>query len=229
MFRIIIGKTRYFYYKKLRRKYRSVDSEFAVVNTVDHNVKSLSKFGFTRMDRIIKPLSAIETQNDKTKFLIIGPRNEEDLLNLSGHGFPLKNIRGFDLISYSPLIDVGDMHAMPYDDNSFDTVICGWTIAYSNTPEKAATEFLRVVKHDGLIAISLEYSELTNEDQVKKLGYALNDTRNRTNSTESLKALFQNHIDKVYFEHDAPMRISHTLNETKRNVSSIVLIFSVKK
>ena len=51
------------------------------------------------------------------------------------YGISRKNISAIDLISYSPWIDLGDMHNLPYKDNSFDIIICGWVIAYSNKKE----------------------------------------------------------------------------------------------
>ena len=40
----------------------------------------------------------------------IGPRNEAEIFMLWSYGFKLENIVGLDLISYSPLIDLGDMY-----------------------------------------------------------------------------------------------------------------------
>ena len=42
---------------------------------------------------------------------------------LTSAGFDPANIRGLDLISYSSMVDVGDMHDLPYEDDSFDIVI----------------------------------------------------------------------------------------------------------
>lgn len=229
MFRIIVGKLRFFYYCRIKGNLRTIESDKAVPNTISHNLKSLAKFGFTRMNKIIKPISVIETLNEDSKFLIIGPRNEEDLLNLCGNGFKLKNIKGLDLISYSPLIEVGDMHNMNFQDNQFDATICGWTIAYSNDPKKAIDEMIRVTKPNGLIAISLEYSDLNNEQQEQKLGYKLNDTSLRLNNTSLIKNLCADNINHIYFDHDAPSKVSHTVEKTMKNVSAIVLIFSIKK
>ncbi|MCH8073872.1 MAG: hypothetical protein IIA09_18220 [Proteobacteria bacterium] len=39
---------------------------------------------------------------------------------MSAYGFNLKNIQAIDLFSYSPLIDVMDMHEMEYGDSRFD-------------------------------------------------------------------------------------------------------------
>ncbi len=228
-FRIIVGKTRFYYFYYILRRLNILESDFMVPNTIEHNLKSLSKFGFTRMDKLIRPLSVIELLNKNSKFLIIGPRNEEDLLNLAGHGFDLKNIVGLDLISYSKNIKIGDMHDLPFDDNQFDSVLCGWTIAYSTNQIKAAKEMVRVLKPSGLIAVSLEYSTLSNEDQVLKLGYNLNDTNQRPNSVEALLSLFEGHVEQIYFQHDAPNKISHSISANSKNVSAIVVIFSITK
>ena len=59
MFRIIIGKLRFLYFYKIKGNLQTIESVKAVPNTISHNLKSLSKFGFTRMDKIIKPISVI--------------------------------------------------------------------------------------------------------------------------------------------------------------------------
>lgn len=228
-FRFLVGKIRFFYFFKLKANFKTIESEFAIPNTISHNLKNLSTFGFTRMDKIIKPLSVIEKLNENSSFLVIGPRNEEDLLNLSGNGFKLKNITGLDLISYSPLIDTGDMHAMKYADNSFDCVISGWTIAYSNDFKKATSEMIRVCKPNGIIAISMEYSELTKSEQIEKLGYDLSTNIKRITDTKELMALFEPNISHIYFNHNAPNKISHSVHSIMKNVSSLVCIFDINK
>ena len=85
--------------------------------------------------------------------LSIGPRTEMELLSLVAQGFDPDKIRGLDLISYSPWIDLGNMHYMPYKDNAFDVVISGWVLGYSDNPELACQEMLRVSKDEGIIAI----------------------------------------------------------------------------
>jgi ubiquinone/menaquinone biosynthesis C-methylase UbiE len=49
-----------------------------------------------------------------------------------------------DLISYSPWITPGDMHKLPFDDNTFDIIVLGWVLGYSSTPGQVANEVLRV-------------------------------------------------------------------------------------
>ncbi len=227
--RYIIGKIRFFYYTKIGSSLRTLESESAVDNTIKHNLKNLSTFGFTRMNSIIRPLSVIELLNENSTFLIIGPRNEEDLLNLVGNGFKLDNITGLDLISYSPKIEVGDMHNMKYADNTFDCVICGWTLLYSNDIPNAVGEMIRVCKDNGIIAIAFEYSDLTNEQQKSKLGYSLNAGGERIKTTKQIFELFGNYVHHIYFNHDAPNKISHTVEKIRKDVSSLVCIFGIKK
>jgi len=68
-------------------------------------------------------------------------------------GFDLRNISAIDLISSSPLIELGDMHALRFSDSEFDVVISAWVINYSHDPEKALAEYSRVLKKGGLLAI----------------------------------------------------------------------------
>jgi SAM-dependent methyltransferase len=212
------------YLVRVRKKLRTLESPHAFDATLKHNLRSL--FGANnRMNMLLFPLSVIETLNADSKILVIGPRNENDLFSLVGLGFKMKNIRGLDLISYSPHIQLGDMHAIPFPDGSFDAVVCGWTLSYSATPEKAAQEITRVCKPGGIIAIAVEYSTMTADDERALVGYAVEDTKRRINSTADIRALFEP-IGTVYFEHDAPNKVSHTRHGLVSNVSNVALVFS---
>lgn len=228
--RAVVGKVRFFYFVFLRRRVTTLESQDAVKQTVKHNVKALGMFGGTRMDKIIRPISVLENISRDAKILVIGPRNEDDILTLIGNGFERKNILGLDLISYSPYIKVGDMHNTGFDASTFDVIICGWTLSYSNNPKKFASEVLRIVKNDGVIGIGVEYSTLTKEQSIKiHEGYHLH-TENfeRINSTRQILSLFDGNVKHVYFDHDAPNKISHG-DEMVKNVSNVVAIFSVVK
>lgn len=126
-------------------------------DALEHNLPGLEQWNINaRTNRLIRPLSAIDRvffNAADLKVLSIGPRTEVELLNLVAHGFLPENIRGLDLFSSSPWIDVGNMHNMPYPDNSFDVVIAGWVLVYSSDPDLACREMLRVAGHKGIIAI----------------------------------------------------------------------------
>lgn len=228
--RVLVGKVRFYYFTRIIKNLQTFESKDAINKTVDHNLKGLSKFGLTRMNKIIKPLSVLENLNENSKILVIGPRNEEDILNLIGNGFSKKNIIGLDLISYSPFIQIGDMHQTNFESDSFDAIVCGWTLSYSNQPSKFANEMVRIIKNKGVIAIGVEYSTLSDEDNFKvHNGYTLlTDGFERINSVKAILDLFHNYIGEVFFNHDAPNKISHTY-ELVNNVSSVVTIFSVNK
>ncbi|MEQ1586318.1 MAG: methyltransferase domain-containing protein [Cyclobacteriaceae bacterium] len=228
--RWFVGKLRFYYFTKLIRKLKISESKDAIDHTIKHNLKSLSNFGGVRMDKLIKPVSVLENISKDSKILVIGPRNEDDILSLIGHGFKSNNIIGLDLISYSPFIEVGDMHNTRFQDSFFDVVICGWTLSYSNEPHKFANELIRILKNNGVVAIGVEYSTLTEEQAVKVHGgYDLRPASfDRINSTIQIQNLFNGYVASIFFNHDAPNRISHT-DQLAKDVSSVVTIFSIKK
>ncbi len=93
---------------------------------------------------------------EKDSLLILGPRYEPELLMAQGLGWAREGIRGLDTFSYSPSIDVGDMHSMPYDDERFASIICGWTLSYSDRPDVAAAEMTRVLRPGGYLIVSMQ-------------------------------------------------------------------------
>ena len=49
----------------------------------------------------------------------------------------------------------GDAQALPFDDNAFDAVVCGYGIIHLPDPEKALAEFHRVLRPGGRTAVSV--------------------------------------------------------------------------
>lgn len=230
-FQMLMVRARMFYFVRLRRQLRTLDSDNAFGNTVMNNLKGLKHYN-GRTDALIKPLSEIESMGADSRLLIIGPRNEHDLLSAIGHGFSRDRIRGLDLISYSPWIDIGDMHATRYADSSFDAVVVGWVLSYSRYPKRFADEMVRILRDGGLVAVGVEYSTLTEDDMIALSGYAVQETdfvAERINSTDQILALFGDHVDEVYLRHDAPRKRSHTREGFIDDVSRVTVIFSVRK
>jgi SAM-dependent methyltransferase len=216
------------YYIRIRKRLRTLDSGDAVKANVSHNMRSI--YGANpRMNLLLFPLAVIETLNTGSRILVIGPRNEFDLYSLAGLGFRVENMVGLDLISYSPRVMLGDMHRMPFDDHAFDAVVCGWTLSYSTNPRQAALEMLRVTRPGGVVAVGVEYSELRPDEERALLGYQLQELDRigkRVNSTADIKALFRGGIDHVYFEHDAPRKVSHSGSGFADKVSNVAVVFS---
>jgi hypothetical protein len=165
-------------------------------------------------------IDSIASNLDKIKVLIIGPKLEAEILSVMSYGIPLKNITAVDLIKYSPWVDQGDMHNLPYEDNKFDLILCGWVIAYSNNKIKAAEEMTRVGKSGSIIALAATYSPLSNEEVIEKRGYLVG-SEERINNTEFLLNLFKDKVKNIYFRHDVDQ-------EKKDSYAKVLTIFSVK-
>ena len=167
---------------------------------IPHNLDQLKQMiALDRPLHLIMPLRSIALVMErvkKLKVLTIGPRTEAEIYALIACGFDPVNITGLDLISYSPFVDVGDMHAMPYPDNSFDVLVLGWVLAYSTNHEQAAREALRVTKPGGFFAIGCEYVPPNEEG-----GYNTKD-KMLFNHTDDILGLFGDEIEAVFFRHD---------------------------
>jgi ArsR family transcriptional regulator len=47
----------------------------------------------------------------------------------------------------------GDMHALPFDDNSFDTVLLDQVLTLTDRPREAIREAVRVLRNDGVLLV----------------------------------------------------------------------------
>ncbi len=140
-------------------------------------------------------------------------------------GLGFHNIRALDLISYSPWVDIGDMHAMPYQDNAFAAVIMGWCLAYSTEQRKAALEAVRVVRDGGLIAVGIS-SMIKERAEKDKDGSPI---RSMQTLTELLNN-FQPHVGHVFFAHDLPPGWEQPIPSSVPPKNwNLMAIFSVKK
>lgn len=213
--------TRLIWLTKVRRRLRLAESTSALGWTVEHNLRSLRQCN-DRILRLIRPLAAIESVELTGDTLIVGPRNENDLLLLYAHGFPWANLTGLDLISYSPRIELGDMHDMPFPDAAFDTALFGWTLSYSTDPAAACRELARVTRKGGVIAVAVEYT--TMDADTLQLHTELDAAADDPRSVDAILALFGDAAGPVFFRHDAPLRRTHGA-ELIEDPSSVCLVF----
>lgn len=229
-FRYWVCWLRYQYARKILHRLKVADATDADPKTIEYNMSGvLNMLDSRRSNILIRPLTLIESVNANSKILAIGPRTEGEILLLHAYGFEFENIRGLDLFSYSPWIDVGDMHNMPYPDSSFDVVISSMVITYSNNHKLAAAEMLRVVRPGGVIAINLTHvskSEAESEPTIRSA-----EVRLRPQSVAQLLDLFDGHADFVYFQQDAyPDYRPESANMIKGDPGNIVsVIFRVSK
>lgn len=199
----LVFKLRFLYHAKLWGNLRCHGDEKAVMGQ-DYSVKRVVRGRPSdRILRLIQPLAAIDKMTPDSRVLAIGCRFETDMLYLCGYGFDPRNIRGLDMISYSPWIDCGNMHQMPYADGAWDAVTMGWVLSYSDQPELAAREVLRVTRDGGLIAIAVTYYPPDVLKQLAAQGEIIGPPSGRIQTVQGVLDLFQNHVDHIYFHHDA--------------------------
>lgn len=208
--RQIIAETRLNYYRQVgievsfAEKY---DTDAVAEMTIPHNLVGLSDLAASRSHFLLRPLMSVSevfhARFNKELFLSIGPRSEGEILNMIGYGIPIEQIRALDLLSYSPWVDRGDMHEMPYADDTFSVVILGFVLGYSKNPKKLVKELSRVCKNNAIIAIGNEYNPKTNEELRQEAGYDVWEVM-RYNSAQEIIDLFSDITDKVIFETEPP-------------------------
>ncbi len=121
-------------------------------------------------------LASIPEQVDG-KLLIIGPRFESEFYLARGLGWARKSLAGLDLLTYSPHVTIGDMHRMPFADEEFRSIVCGWTISYSFCPEIAAQEMSRILLPGGIVVFGVE---VAHDDSSSDLNVPKGDARIQT-------------------------------------------------
>lgn len=185
-------------------------TEGVMPGTVTHNRAELDQniFGSSRRSqRLLNPLSGLEpvySAAGNLKVLSIGPRTEMELFHLMALGFRAENISALDLISSSPMIQAGDMHAMPYPDRSFDVVISSWVLNYSKTPQLAVDEMKRVCVPGGLIAIGLTYAPARGHGTAITDPGETNIIGSMQRSAGDLLALLGDRVSDVHYQSTPP-------------------------
>ena len=149
-----VCRSRFFILKRTHGvKQGSHDDVLHLAYSKSHFKSYLSFKG--RVNYLVKIVSSL-LPRDKSDIsvLSVGPRFESELFGYRGLGLKWRNIKALDTFSYSPKITVGNMHSAPFESESFDIIVCGWTIAYSANPEVAFTEFSRLLKPRGKIVVT---------------------------------------------------------------------------
>ncbi|MBO6562231.1 MAG: class I SAM-dependent methyltransferase [Nisaea sp.] len=199
--RVYIAKKRAGMFASFQRT-ASNPSGKAIDITIPHNKRMMDNFVESHVERLIRPLSVIDPVYEKAsnmRVLSIGPRNEMEIFNLIAHGFHPENISAIDQVSNSPLIDIGDMHAIPHPDNSFDVMINGWALPYSTDHQTAVNEMCRILKPGGLFCIGFTRIP-PGTDEFKRA--EADGGINNTHSDDILRLIGEERIDEVAFRHD---------------------------
>lgn len=124
-------------------------------NVIPYNLRKIRGCDRFRTERLINILRSVQSiKIDQARVLTIGPRNEVELLLLRLYGFKANKITAIDLFSYSPHIQIMDMHNLAFPDDSFDVTYSAYTLRYSDKVDMACCEIARCTRSGGLVAIS---------------------------------------------------------------------------
>jgi SAM-dependent methyltransferase len=193
-------------------------------NTLAYNLDgALTASALDRPQMMIGVVCAIEKVNQNRAsmdILSIGPRSEIEIFGLLGAGFQESRIKAVDLFSYSPLVDIGDMHDLPYSPSSFDIIFAGWVLAYSKDQQVVAKEMLRVARDGAIIVVAGDYSDDTQNRPT------FENTTSHMESVEKTLKLFGDNVADVYFRHDPSPR-RHENGE--KMVNMVMTVFDIKK
>ena len=163
-------------------------------SVIEHNLSAFNHdaaFGCgNRMAIVLYPLSALIQDKTSANILIAGPRTEDDIFLAKALG--LANTKGVDLFSYSPYVELGDCHRLPYKDAEFEAVVLGWMIAYCGDPHLALREAKRVLKPNGYLAIGWEWVPVDQKnDNLNIRGNSINEVAEYLDAVQ-LKTVFLN-------------------------------------
>ncbi len=142
------------------------------INEYGVNTYFLSEHKVNTFNKSLLSVEEIKGKRKSLKILYIGARTEAEILAMAKFGFNIHNIRAIDLYTYSSLIQLGDMHSIPFEDNSFDLVIMTHCIAYSEAPKKAYSEAIRVTNSTGhlMFSVSTIKGQKTNAENIPRTG-----------------------------------------------------------
>jgi SAM-dependent methyltransferase len=151
-----IAKLRFNWYVKVQSRLQKFAGVRSGTAALDYSKAAFINMNFDT--RIFWPMFALCSAPDlkKDSLLILGPRFETEIFLARAIGFSREGIVAIDTFTYSPLIQSGDMHALPFQNESLSAVICGWTLSYSLEPSRAAEEMSRVLKPGGYIVLAVQ-------------------------------------------------------------------------
>lgn len=207
------------------------DEKFIRQNTISHNHQGLSaKPQSDRGAEITEILSNIISRSDRHlhRVLHVGPRNMSEIFASLSLGFDLERIFAIDLISFHPIVDIGDVHDVKHAENTFDIVVLGWILAYSANPEKAVSEVIRVARDGAVIVVGWDFSQFPIDEGNRWCpadGWiSEDDTTCRVGATSDVEALFRRGGVEIHaiFRKDPEYPFDSDSRRT-------VLVFEIKK
>lgn len=219
--------TKYRYNQILKKSFEYLNTNNSSDVTIPHNTDPDRMF-YSEMSRRpdliafpLRCLNSVKQNAHRMKVATVGCRTEAEIFSLINAGFNPKNIKGFDLFTNSPLIELGDVTGLSIESNFFDITVCGWVLEFVTELEQAAAELKRITKAGGLIAIGGMHhpTSLNLEEYSKRKEHQ---DRRWYCSVENILKLFGTAHSEVVFKSDIDVA-----DRDKRG--DVVVIFRIEK
>ena len=179
------------------RRSRTLTFDAHTAKVVDHNANQTWRITRQRTERLLNVMRSIRRIDPgRARVLIIGPRNEAEILLFEAYGFAAQNIEAIDLFSVSPRIKEMDMHDLRYPADSFDIVYASYVLGYSDRLQTAVDQMIGVTKPGGLLAISWGVDA---KDETNVVG-----TRSLRGMLGDLRDLIGERLEHVYWQEAHP-------------------------
>lgn len=176
-------------------KGEDVASGFVAEQVLPYNLGNINIINRGRTERVIALLRSIRgLKLDSLNTLVIGPRNEAELMLLSSYGFDPAKLTAIDLFSYAPSVRLMDMHQLKFPDDHFDAVYSAFVITYSDDIPRAVAETIRVAKHGALVIFAFEHLAMGGGNRFGQ--------NNLANGPDDLLAIFDDKAGHVYWRED---------------------------
>lgn len=172
-----------------------VESSFVAEKVLPYNLGNINIINRGRTERVIALLRSIRgLKLGALDTLVVGPRNEAELMLLSSYGFAASKLTAIDLFSYAPTVRLMDMHDLKFGDDQFDAVYSAFVITYSDDIPKAVAETIRIAKDGALIIFAYEH--------LSKGAGNLFGKNNLANGPDDLLEIFGDKAGHVYWKED---------------------------
>lgn len=164
-------------------------------HVIPHNMEQLWGINSDRTERLMNVFRSLQGLDlSKLRVLCVGPRNEAELLLLTLYGFSLENITAIDLFTYTPRIELMDMHRLDFPADTFDVCYLSYVLTYSDRVDQACREIARVTRDGGLVALSFQHFL---DGRVNRFGQ-----NNLSGGLDELYRRFEPHAGYVHFREE---------------------------
>jgi len=156
-----VAKARFFFFVNINTQRLNRSNDKTLIKLWDYSQSQFKEYKSIRerIDFLVSSLANTLRFTKNSRLLVLGPRYETEIFGYLGLGFRKQNVAAVDSFSYSKLVKVGNIHNLPFNEETFDVVMCGWTLAYSDDIRLAFQQIHKVLRPRGVLIFSFDLQE----------------------------------------------------------------------